>query len=301
MKIAAMDLGTNTFRLLISENTGGELREIYRETNITRLGEGLNQDKIISDVAVKRSLEILKKYKLVSEQHGVNKVLAAGTSAFRNALNRDKVVTYFREQTGIDIDVITGDKEAALTVKGILKCMDFDPGLCYHLDIGGGSTEISLINGDEVQYSRSMELGVVSLAEENVINSRTIDNITRNVEKIIKDSLSLDITSNRNLPLMATSGTPIVVACILNSIKEFDASRVDNTKIGLDQVEKIKNQLIKDYNYNELNKYGDLLRGREDLIVPGMIILSETMKYLGNDCMIISESGLLEGLSFIEN
>ncbi len=301
MKIAAMDLGTNTFRLLITENTGGKLREIYRETNITRLGEGLNQEKIISDVAVKRSLEILKKYKSVSKQHGVNRVLAAGTSAFRNALNREKVVKYFREQTGIDIDVITGDKEAALTVKGILKCMNIEPGHCYHLDIGGGSTEISLINGDELQYSRSMELGVVSLAEENVINRSTIDDITRRVGEIIKDSLSLDIKNNRNLPLLATSGTPIVVACILNSINEFDSSRVNNIKIGLEQVERIKNQLIRDYNCNELNKYGDLLRGREDLIVPGTIILSETMKYLGNDCMIISKSGLLEGLSFIEN
>ena len=107
--------------------------------------------------------------------------------------------------------------------------------------------------------------------------------------------------SKRKLPLVATSGTPIVVACILNSINQFDASKVNNMKISFEDVLKVKNMLIKDCDNNDLEKYGDILRGREDLIVPGTVILSETMKYLGNDCMIISESGLLEGLSFIDN
>lgn len=298
MRIAAMDLGTNTFRILISEYTGDKLKNIYRETNITRLGEGLNKDYLINDSAVNRSTEILKKYKSISEQYGVSKVVATGTSAFRNALNSDKIVSYFREEAGIDIEVITGEKEAALTVKGVLECMNQKLDSFYHMDIGGGSTEISLIVNGKIEFSVSIELGVVSLAEDSDLNTTDIKLISDKVSNVISSSLKHSKNQNTRLPLVATSGTPIVVACILISLKEFNASRVNGMRVDLEQIEEIKKTLIKDNDSNELMKYGDILKGREDLIVPGTIILSETMKILRNDCMIISESGLLEGLSY---
>jgi exopolyphosphatase/guanosine-5'-triphosphate,3'-diphosphate pyrophosphatase len=298
MKIAAMDLGTNTFRLLISENTGGKLNKIYRETNITRLGEQLKQNNVINDTAIGRSVKILKKYKLLSEHYGVNKVLAAGTSAFRTASNCDSLISFLKDETGINIKIITGKEEAELTVKGVLGSMNSSLERFYHLDIGGGSTEVSLIDSGEIENSCSMELGVVSLAEELERYSNNLDEVNEKVRRILIENLSMEIEKNTNLPLVATSGTPIVVACILNSVKKFDASRVNKMKIRVDEIEKIKNRLIKDFNSDKLNKYGEILKGREDLIIPGTIILSETMKYLTNDCMIISESGLLEGLSY---
>lgn len=296
MKIAAMDLGTNTFRLLISENNSGNLIKLYRETNITRLGEYVSENRIINQNAITRSLEILRKYKTLSDEYSVKRVVAAGTSAFRNASNKESLVSLLKKETGIEIMVISGQEEAELTVRGVLQTLDSCPEHFYHMDIGGGSTEISLIVQGNIEYSVSFDLGVVSMAEQFKEGFINIDEAGKNVARIIKENLDqYHITAN--LPLIATSGTPIVIACILNSVTQFDSSRVNGMKISFTDVKEIKQKLIKDSNYGNLNKYGDILKGREDLIVPGSIILTETMKYLGNDSMIISESGLLEGLS----
>ena len=296
MKIAAMDLGTNTFRLLISDNKGGKLNKLYRETNITRLGDRVKESSVINEDAIKRSVEILKKYKSLSDSYSVNRIIAAGTSAFRSASNSDSIVTLLKDQTGVEVTVISGEVEAELTVKGVLGSLDSDPGKFYHLDIGGGSTEISLINNGKIVHSCSLELGVVSLAEMLVRNDINIEALKGYVYEIIEKNIkNVDIITK--LPLVATSGTPIVVACILNSIRKFDSSTVNGMKLGIKEIEKVKNQLIKDSNINNLSKYGDILKGREDLIIPGTLILTQTMQYLSNDSMIISESGLLEGLS----
>lgn len=299
MRVATMDLGTNTFRILIGEFSNGRLSEIYRETNITRLGEGLLETSLINDKAVSRSVSILKKYSLLTKEYGVQKVLAAGTSAFRNASNSKRLINYFREQTGIEIDIISGDKEAELTVAGVLKSMAVPLKRFYHLDIGGGSTEISFINSGNIEYSKSIELGVVSLAESYNLKINSLTEIVEYVREKISSAVNSDIALNKNVPLVATSGTPIVIACILSSLNEFKPSVVNEMKISPEQVNEIKSLLIKDCNYGNLDKYGKLLEGREDLIIPGTVILSETMKYLANDCMIISKSGLLEGLSYI--
>ena len=297
MKIAAMDLGTNTFRILIGEYDDGNLDKIYRETNITRLGEGLLHSDVINEKAISRSVSTLKKYMDIADKYNVNKVVAAGTSAFRNALNAEFLVEYFHTETGVEIDIISGKKEAELTVKGVLHSLKNTLNNFYHLDIGGGSTEISYINNSKIENSKSLDLGVVTLAENNNLS----DGKYLNMIEHIKDTISEDINLNeesRNIPLIATSGTPIVVACILNSIKTYDPSMVHEMKISLNEIEIIMGRLIKDSKTNKLDKYGPLLHGREDLIVPGVLILSETMKFLKNDCMIISESGLLEGLSY---
>jgi len=298
MRIAAMDLGTNTFRILIGEYENGNFEKIYRETNITRLGEGLLQSDLINEKAISRSVSTLKKYRLITEKYNVNKIIAAGTSAFRNALNAETLIKYFRDETGIDIDIISGMKEAELTVKGVLNSLKMSLNQFFHLDIGGGSTEISYINNGKIEISNSFELGVVSLAESTHLNNDNFLEMTGYIRSILFDNININIESYKNLPLVATSGTPIVIACVLSSLKQFDPSGVNEMKISLKEVDKIKAMFIKDHNSNELEKYGTLLNGREDLIVPGTLILSETMKFLKNDCMIISESGLLEGLSY---
>ena len=296
MKIAAMDLGTNTFRLLISDNNGGKLNKLYRETNITRLGDRVKESSVINEDAIERSVEILKKYKSLSDSYSVNRIIAAGTSAFRNASNSDNLVKILKDQAGVEVRVISGEEEAELTVKGVLGSLESGPGRFYHLDIGGGSTEISLINKGKIEQSCSLELGVVSLAEMLVKNDNNNEALKEYVSEIIEKNVTKgDIITK--LPLVATSGTPIVVACILNSVKKFDASSVNGMKLEIEEIEKVKYQLIKDSDINNLSKYGDILKGREDLIIPGTVILTQTMKYLSNDSMIISESGLLEGLS----
>ena len=298
MRIAAIDLGTNTFRILIGEYQNGNFEKIYRETNITRLGEGLFKSDLINEEAISRSISTLKKYRLITEKYNVNKTIAAGTSAFRNALNAEVLIKYFKNETGIEIDIISGKKEAELTVKGVLNSLQTSLNQFFHLDIGGGSTEISYISNGKIEFSHSFELGVVSLAENTGMNYNNYITIVEYIRTTILENMNIDVENYKNIPLVATSGTPIVVACILSSLKKYEASKVNEMIISIKQVEKIKEMLIKDSNSNKLEKYGPLLYGREDLIVPGVLILSETMKFLENDCMIISECGLLEGLLY---
>ena len=302
MRIATLDLGTNTFRLLITENQDGNVKRIYRETNITRLGEGLVNSGRIKEEAIGRSLSILSKYKNIMDSYGVQKILAAGTSAFRNADNGSEFVSKIHDETGIEVMILSGNAEAEITVKGVMESIDSSVKRFYHLDIGGGSTEISLIKNGRIEFSKSIDMGVVLFAEEISAQNNRRNDLSEIVGELLVKNIGPEIKDeNKNIPLVATSGTPIVIACIIEGMKEFEPSAVNNKRVELNQIEEIKEKLIKFSNCNKLEKFGNVLKGREDLIVPGALILFKTMKFLENDCMIISDSGLLDGLLYIEN
>lgn len=299
MKIATLDLGTNTFRLLISENLEGKFKRIYRETDITRLGEGVINTGRIKDEAIKRSISILSKYKTVIDEYGVKKIFAAGTSALRNAENGREVISRIYNETGIEVRILSGDDEAEITLKGVIETLDNSINSFYHLDIGGGSTEISLIREAKIIFSRSIDIGVVSLAEDVSVEENSATSITIKIDELLANVISNSIRKdNRKLPIIATSPTPIVIACILEGMKKFVPSVVNSKKVKLKEIEEIVRLLIKHCNSNELDVFGEVLTGREDLIVPGGLILFRIMKFLENDCMIISDSGLIEGLLY---
>jgi exopolyphosphatase/guanosine-5'-triphosphate,3'-diphosphate pyrophosphatase len=156
---AVIDLGTNTFNLLIAELIEGKWRRIHTEKDGVALGMGGINQKIITEDAILRAEKALKHFKSISENYGVSEIQAIGTSAIRDAKNQLDFVTRIKKEVGIEILVISGDEEADFIYKGVQKTIDFTiPSLI--MDIGGGSTEFILVDSSGIQQKISLNIGV---------------------------------------------------------------------------------------------------------------------------------------------
>jgi exopolyphosphatase/guanosine-5'-triphosphate,3'-diphosphate pyrophosphatase len=156
---AVIDLGTNTFNLLITERIEGKWRRIHTEKDGVALGMGGINQKIITDDAILRAEKALKHFKSISEKFGVSEIQAIGTSAIRDAKNQLDFLARIKKEVGIEILVISGDEEADFIYKGVQKTIDFNiPSLI--MDIGGGSTEFILVDSSGIQQKISLNIGV---------------------------------------------------------------------------------------------------------------------------------------------
>jgi exopolyphosphatase/guanosine-5'-triphosphate,3'-diphosphate pyrophosphatase len=158
-KIAVLDLGTNTFNLLIAEKCQNGLHTIHKEKTAVKLGkEGITKG-FISAEAYERAINAVSHYKEVIDQHGVSKVVAVATSAFRNSRNGYQLVKDIKAKTDIDVVTIAGEKEAELIYYGVKAAMDLGKSTSLLLDIGGGSVEFVICNNDKIFWKGSYEIG----------------------------------------------------------------------------------------------------------------------------------------------
>ncbi|HXA00411.1 MAG TPA: hypothetical protein VNW99_00380, partial [Cytophagaceae bacterium] len=158
-KIAVLDLGTNTFNLLIAEKSEDGMHTIHKEKTGVKLGkEGITKG-FISAEAYERAINTVSHYKEVIDQYGVSKIVAVATSAFRNARNGYQLVKDIKEKTDIDVQTIAGEKEAELIYYGVKAAMDLGKSTSLLLDIGGGSVEFVICNNDKIFWKGSYEIG----------------------------------------------------------------------------------------------------------------------------------------------
>jgi exopolyphosphatase / guanosine-5'-triphosphate,3'-diphosphate pyrophosphatase len=158
-KIAVLDLGTNTFNLLIAEKDDHGLRVLHKEKNAVKLGQGGITKGFISADAYARALKTVTYYKEIINQHNINRTVAVATSAFRNARNGYQLVKDIKDRTGIEVMTIGGEKEAELIYYGIKAAMDLGKSTSVVLDIGGGSVEFIICNNDKIFWKGSYEIG----------------------------------------------------------------------------------------------------------------------------------------------
>jgi exopolyphosphatase / guanosine-5'-triphosphate,3'-diphosphate pyrophosphatase len=165
-KLAIIDLGTNTFHLMIAEYRHGRYSIVYRERSAVKIGVGgINRD-IIQEDGIMRAIAALQNFKSIIDQHQIKKVFAFGTSALRNASNAPDVVKRVKQSTGIDITIISGDKEAELIYKGVRSAIDLGDQASLIIDIGGGSVEFIIANRQSIYWKRSFEIGGQRLLEK---------------------------------------------------------------------------------------------------------------------------------------
>jgi len=164
-KVAIIDLGTNTFHLLVAEWDGQRYRIIRRERSAVKIGMGGINRGVITDEGISRAVEALKTFKSATEEESIKSVFAFGTSAFRNARNGATVAALIQQQTGIKVDIISGDDEAGYIYKGIREAISLGEQTSLMVDIGGGSVECIIGNGHEVFWKQSFEIGGQRLLE----------------------------------------------------------------------------------------------------------------------------------------
>lgn len=293
MKIAAIDVGTNTIRCLLGYYEGKELYrdEIRRE--IIRLGGGLRNSGDISLPAATQGLALLHEYSADIKKYGAKRAWAVGTSALREASSAGRFRRNAAEALGFPLDVIDGEEEATLTAAGVQAGVGrIDDGII--LDIGGGSTEIVRMVGGKEKKRESLPEGVVHLTERYLVS----DPPTRNEMQKLRDFIH-DLAVG--LPLggrvfVGTAGTPTTLAALDLAIDEYDPALVNGHVLSSERIVDLVETLSSMTTAQRLLLPG-MEKGREDLIVTGAIMIEEFMRQGGYTELLVSDWGLLEGLA----
>lgn len=165
-KIAIIDMGTNTFHLLIAEADERGYHIISRDRLAVKIGMGGINQGVITEAGIHRALLAMQSFKNIIDQHGVQKVYAFGTSALRNASNGNEVARQIKELTSIEVDIITGDKEAEYIYEGVRSALNMEKEKSLIVDIGGGSIEFIIGDNDNIYWKKSLEIGAQRLLEE---------------------------------------------------------------------------------------------------------------------------------------
>lgn len=295
-RLAVIDLGTNTARLLIADRYGdGSFRNVHLQREVVRMGGGFSRTKGLSMNAMQRGLSCLTRFSEVIRNYDSPDVLAVATSAVRDAINGAQFVSQVRQEAGINLRVIDGVIEGTLTLAGVMAGLDRPCEEALIFDIGGGSTEYTLARYGRAAYVRSLPLGVVRLTEGKGTVIAMEQKIRKELELLSHGMRQAGVLVHSGVPLIGTAGTATTLAAISMEMEDYDYRRVNNSVISRQEVESILERLLPMAPEERLNVAG-LERGREDLIIAGILITLQTMELFGMTTMKVSDYGLLEGL-----
>jgi exopolyphosphatase / guanosine-5'-triphosphate,3'-diphosphate pyrophosphatase len=302
MRIASIDIGTNTLRILVGEAKDKELKKLYIDRVITRLGGGFNKEGRIPEDVASRALRVLRRFADVLKIYQVQKIRAVATSIVRESINGYEFLERVQSETGIRAEAISGEEEARLTVRGVLKSVSVNSEYSMIFDVGGGSTEYVLVERGKIVGVRSTNLGVVHLTERflksDIPSKSDISVISVEIRDVLSSELSwIPKVSNNKLTLIGTAGTPTTLAAIELGLGKYDPDLVNGFVLKKDAVLKIFNTLIR-ISAEERLRIRGLEKGREDVIIPGALIVLKTMEGFSKDEILVSDGGLLEGVAY---
>lgn len=296
-RLAAIDLGTNTARLLIGTvGEGGTIEPALIARRITRLGGGFTRERGISDEARERTIGALQEFSAEIRRLEAVSALAVATSAVRDAVNGPEFCSEVEQLTGIRLTVIDGDREGHLTRAGVYAGLDDRSGTVFIFDVGGGSTEYTLVHEGELLFTRSLPLGVVRLTEGKGEPAAMADKISRELLPL-KDVLAGQGLLERlsGATLVGTAGTATTLAAISMGMTNYDYRLVNNHVVSRPEIIDIYRKLLPLPPAERLSVPG-MERGREDLIIAGILVTLQTMALFGFERMKVSDFGLLEGV-----
>ncbi|MEX2491358.1 MAG: Ppx/GppA phosphatase family protein [Nitrospirales bacterium] len=299
MRLAAIDIGTLTCRLLVADvNLPDEFKEIDSDRRILRLGEGVDRYKRLAAEAMDRVVRTLKEWKERMANHDVDALAIVATSAVRESENRQEFLARVKQETSWVVEILTGEEEAGRTVLGIRFGLPERIGDFLGLDIGGGSTEWILNRKGQSPKVLSLDLGVVRLLERVFRHDPPTAQDLQNAEVCIDEELAKVVEAFGEVPsfpLVGTAGTVTTLAAMALRLKQYDATRVHNYELTLSTVKRLEKHLITKTGLERLDMPG-LESGREFVIVAGTIILRRLMETFDLKLCLVSDYGLREGI-----
>lgn len=304
MRLATIDLGSNTVRLLVADLEPGARgwQVIEADQRVTRLGEGLARSGRLGAVPAERTTAAVAEYVARARRVGAERVAIVATSAVREAANREAFVAALERATGARVDVVSGEEEAALTLAGVLGGLDHDPppgATTLVFDIGGGSTEYVLARDRVAVASVSLRLGVVDLAERYPFPGPVDRPRYEALHAEIAGRLAAEVPEAIRAPridrLVGTAGTATTLAALDLGLAAYDPARVQGHTLGRPAVEGLLARLGA-LTVEARAALPCLEPGRADLIVAGTAIVLATMDLTGAGAMVVSDWGLREGI-----
>ena len=298
MRVAAIDCGTNSIRLLIADIDGNNFREVVRDMEIVRLGQGVDQTGQFHPDAITRTLTAVDKFAAEIVKRGVEKIRFCATSATRDATNRHLFVDGVRERLGIEVEVISGNEEAALSFAGAIQDLDPSQGPFLVVDIGGGSTEF-VFGTTSVESARSVNIGCVRMSERHFANDPATTEQVELARIDIQAAIAIaaaEVPITKAKTLVAVAGTATTVAAAGLNLAEYDRYAIHLARISATQVHDASAMFLR-RNREERVSLGYMHPGRVDVIGAGSLVLSEIMKATGASEFVASESDILDGMA----
>jgi len=300
MRVSTIDLGSNTVRLLVADVEGpGRWRVIAEDQAVTRLGEGLAATGALGQAPMARTLAVVSDYAARGARLGATDLRIVATSAVREAANGSLFAAAVERATGRRVQVVSGEDEARLVLLGVRHGLGPLAGPVVVFDIGGGSTEYILAEGERVRATVSLRLGVVPLAERypfpKPVDLPRYQQLVREVATQLERELPGEILRARPAHLVGTAGTVTTLAALDLGLERYDAGRVQGHRLSRAAIARLSERLGA-LTVAERAALPCLEPGRADLIVPGVAIVVATLECLGVDALTVSDSGLREGI-----
>ena len=298
-RVAAIDCGTNSIRLLIADITGDNFKEVLRTMEIVRLGQGVDQNKAFHPDAIARTLKAVELFRDQIASKGVEKIRFCATSATRDATNRNLFIDGVREILGVEVEVIPGEEEAELSFIGATKELRQSDAPFLVVDIGGGSTEF-VFGSEKVEFAKSVNIGCVRMSE------RHLNTQPPSMAQIAQAIVDIDIAITQAAAvvpittaktLVAVAGTATTVAAAALELTDYDRHLIHLSRISSDKVHKAAAS-FQSMNKDQIASLGFMHPGRVDVITAGSLVLSRIMAATGAAEFVASESDILDGMAW---
>lgn len=298
MRVAVVDLGTNTTRVLVADVGDGRVDELERRTTVTRLGQGVDATGRLADEAIARVTSVLEDYKRVIDDLDPERTVGLATSAVRDAANGDEFRQALHDRFGIDVRIIPGEEEARLTFLGATAAREPGEGPLMVIDIGGGSTEFVVGRaGGPPDFSVSTNAGSVRQTERHLDrdppSERELEELKGDVRAIIAAAVP-EKERQKVAAGIAVAGTATSLAAIEQGLERYDPERVHGYRLGLKSCDRMLAELAA-IPLQERKTTPGLHPDRAPTIIAGAAILVEAIRLFGLDSVEVSEADILHG------
>jgi exopolyphosphatase/guanosine-5'-triphosphate,3'-diphosphate pyrophosphatase len=297
--VAVVDIGSNSVRLLIADKSDdGEIIELDRQANVTRLGQGVDTSNKLADEAMQRTYKVLADYAERMDKHDCDERIAVLTSAVRDSDNGQEFAETIKERYGIIPHVLKGDEEARLTYLGATSERDpADTTPTLVVDIGGGSTELIIGAGPEVRFRVSTQAGVVRQTERHLQDdpptNEQMEALANDVRKILADNVAEEFRAAVEKGI-AVAGTATSLAAIAQHLDPYDPDKVHGYELSTDECDQILGELSA-MTLEQRRRVPGLHPDRAPTIIAGVLIFKEVVRMFGLTTIEVSEHDILRG------
>ncbi|MEU0859190.1 Ppx/GppA phosphatase family protein [Streptomyces griseofuscus] len=308
-RVAAIDCGTNSIRLLVADAdpATGELVDLDRRMTIVRLGQGVDRTGRLAPEALERTFAACREYAAIIKEHGAERLRFVATSASRDAENREDFVRGVLDILGVEPEVITGDQEAEFSFTGATRELTGRTDLARPylvVDIGGGSTEF-VVGDEKVRAARSVDIGCVRMTERHLVHGGEVsDPPTEEQIAAIRADIeaALDL-AEQTVPLrdartlVGLAGSVTTVSAIAQDLPDYDSARIHHSRVSRARVREITEHLLHS-THAERAAIPSMHPGRVDVIGAGSLVLLAIMERTGAEEVVVSEHDILDGIAW---
>ncbi|MER5573150.1 Ppx/GppA phosphatase family protein [Streptomyces massasporeus] len=308
-RVAAVDCGTNSIRLLVADAdpATGELVDLDRRMTIVRLGQGVDRTGRLAPEALQRTFAACREYAAIIKEHGAERLRFVATSASRDAENRDEFVRGVLDILGVEPEVISGDQEAAFSFTGATKELaggDHLPKPYLVVDIGGGSTEF-VVGDDRVRAARSVDVGCVRMTERHLVRDGVVSDppseeqiaaMRADIEAAL-DLAEQTVPLREARTLVGLAGSVTTVSAIAQELPEYDSEAIHHSRVSHEKVREITEWLLRS-THAERAAVPSMHPGRVDVIGAGALVLLSIMERIGAQEVVVSEHDILDGIAW---